>query len=189
MSGDRRVAGAKPATPRQPARRMLGVALAATLVATAWAGWQDDSGEVVAPAGRVRVADAKPTRGAARVTLGAAAEPWPAPIASRPVSTFEIDAAAWSAPEPPPAPPAPPVVRAPAPAPPAPVAPPFAYVLIGRIDDGQPQALLTGPLRSIAVKAGDVVDEVWRVDAVRPDGITLTWLPGNSKQELGFKTS
>ena len=68
-------------------------------------------------------------------------------------------------------------------------APAFPYTLIGQLDDGRPQALLTGPLRSLAVAAGEVIDGQWRVDAVQAQGITLTWLPGGQRQTLGFKPS
>ncbi len=80
-------------------------------------------------------------------------------------------------------------MKAPPAEPEAPRAPPFPYTLIGQLDDGRPQALLTGPLRSLAVGAGEVVDGQWRIDAVQAQSITLTWLPGGQRQTLGFKPS
>jgi hypothetical protein len=54
------------------------------------------------------------------------------------------------------------------------------------LDDGEPHALLSGPLRSFGVKAAEVVDGQWRIDAVEPQGVTLTWLPGGVKKNLAF---
>jgi hypothetical protein len=38
-------------------------------------------------------------------------------------------------------------------------------------------ALLTGPNRSVSVRAGDTLDGQWRVDQVSASGVRLTWLP------------
>jgi hypothetical protein len=67
--------------------------------------------------------------------------------------------------------------------------PAFPYTLIGRLDDGEAQALLSGPSRSFGVKAGEVIDAVWRVDAVQPQGLLLTWLPGSLKKTVAFTAS
>ena len=67
--------------------------------------------------------------------------------------------------------------------------PAFPYTLIGRLDDGEAQALLTGPSRSFGVKAGEVIDAVWRVDAVQTQGLLLTWLPGSLKKTVAFTAS
>ena len=74
-------------------------------------------------------------------------------------------------------------------APPASAPPAFPYTLIGQLDDGQPRALLTGPVRSLAVSSGEVIDGVWRVEAVQAQSITLIWLPGGQRQTLAFKAS
>ena len=74
-------------------------------------------------------------------------------------------------------------------APTAPAPPAFPYTLIGQLDDGQPRALLTGPVRSLAVSSGEVIDGVWRVEAVQAQSITLIWLPGGQRQTLAFKAS
>ena len=70
-----------------------------------------------------------------------------------------------------------------------PPVPAFGYALIGRLDDGQAHALLTGPLRSFDVRAGDVLDGQWRIDAVTTEGLTVTWLPAGKRQQIGFKSS
>ncbi len=189
----------------QRSRRGLGIALAATLAATAWLMLQDEPGDAVvgaADARRIGPAAARPDRGdprsrddavagqRARPGAATATEAWPEPPADRAAIEAPVDAVAWSAPEPVVArvepPPRPPTSAAPAA---ERALPAFPYVLIGRLDDGRPQALLSGPLRSLAVAAGDVIDGQWRVDAVRDDGVTLTWLPGGQQQQLGFRAS
>ena len=174
--------------PMTRSRRVLGSMLAATLVATAWALWQDDRVAVVAPASTQRQAHAEARLGPAS-TEKSTQPSWPAPPLPRKLLDAPILASAWQ--------PADPVSIVPQPKPalegpeePAtPHAPPFAYALIGRLDDGQPLALLSGPLRSIAVKAGDTVDGQWRIDAVGEQSVTLTWLPGNISQQIAFKSS
>lgn len=192
MSADPSHSGSSPArAPPRPGPRWLGSALAATLVATAWLAWQDDGSEVIAPATRGRSVEGRAFRTAnARPSPRASVAPWPEPISPRRPPPTSIDATAWGAPAVPAE--VPPTVaqrRSAAPAAAERVAPTFAYTLIGKLDDGQQRALLTGPRRSLAVKVGDIVDEEWRVDAVRPDGVMLTWLPGNSQQQIGFKAS
>lgn len=68
-------------------------------------------------------------------------------------------------------------------------APAFPYTLIGRLDDGEARALLAGPTRSFGVTASDVIDGHWRVDAVPPRGLVLTWLPGGIKKTLALAPS
>jgi hypothetical protein len=68
-------------------------------------------------------------------------------------------------------------------------APAFPYVLIGRIEDGEAQALLSGPNRSFGVKAGEVIDGQWRVDAVQAQSLLLTWLPSSVKKTVAFAAS
>ena len=66
--------------------------------------------------------------------------------------------------------------------------PPFPYRWIGRFDDGGgPQALLSGPLRSVGVRAGDVLDGDWRVEQVAASQLMLTWLPGGDAVSVDFK--
>ena len=108
------------------------------------------------------------------------------PPGARPVWPDALPAAlaAWAAPDA--LPPARPLVVAapatvaatPAAAPPPAVAPRPAYTLVGVLQ--QPAgwtALLAGPQRSLAVRAGDVIDSQWRVDQVSAAGMVGTWLP------------
>ena len=164
--------------------RRLVLATIVTLAATVWAAMQDDDSPASAP----------PPRASNRVPQGVAESgpvaPWPElPHAdARPAwrEALPQGLAAWGPPPPPPPPPA----AATAPEVPAIAQPPeFPYTLIGRLDDGQPRALLTNRTRSFGAKAADVIDGTWRVDAVQPDGVTLTWLPGGISRTLAFPSS
>jgi hypothetical protein len=184
--------------PLPPSKRgwLLGGALALTLAATLWSALSPDADEALAQpvAGERRAAapatsSASPRRPAAAAS---AAEPLVA------TNWAAVERQPWALPEnsyfaawaPPPPPPAPKQVAAPPQPPPAPVAPAFPYQLIGRLVDGdQAQALLAGPNRSLAVKAGDVVDGQWRVDQVTERGLSLTWLPAKLNQTVSFKPS
>ncbi len=170
--------------------RALWFTLCLTLAVTGWTALHtgasaDDSGDSVVLAPVARSGRDHPS------TLRATGAPWPAP-ARRPERRHWDDAAsaawlAWAPPAPPPAPP-PPVTQAFV-GPREPTVPQFPYTLIGRIDDGQPLALLSGPSHSLAVKATDVIDGQWRIDSIEADGIEMTWLPGAKKQALKFKKS
>jgi hypothetical protein len=176
---------------------LLGLGLALTLAATLWSALSPDSDEVLAKpvAGERRAAAAPAYRsatGPASAISTASAEPlvatnWAAVEREPWAVPANAYYAAWA---PPPPPPAPKQVVAPPPPPPEPVAPPFPYQLIGRLVEGnQAQALLAGPQRSLAVKAGDVVDGQWRVDQVTERGLNLTWLPAKLNQIISFKPS
>ena len=175
-------------------RRRLALAVAVTAAATLWAALQPEAPVTApllpdrvsaAPNARVSAANAKPGQAAA------SAPAWPAP--ARPRSDWPATpahaVAAWA-----------PVATAPAALAPRPAAvasaadkpveaPAFPYTLIGRLDDGEARALLAGPTRSFGVKASDVIDGQWRVDAVPPRGLALTWLPGGIKKILALAPS
>ena len=172
-------------------RKRLALAVAATAAATLWAALQPDAPvsapasqdrALAAPNAHVSAADAKPGKAAA------SAPAWPE--ATHPRSDWPAApahaVAAWA-----------PVAAAPAAVAPRPAAaasaadkpseaPAFPYTLIGRLDDGEARALLAGPTRSFGVKASDVIDGQWRVDAVPPRGLALTWLPGGIKKTLAL---
>jgi len=68
------------------------------------------------------------------------------------------------------------------------VAPPFPYQFIGSLsEDGANQALLSGPNRTLAAKAGDVIDGQWRVEKVDSNGMALLWQPAQLRQTVSFK--
>lgn len=175
-----------------PRSRALVALLAASLLATLWAASQSspeavDSGVALAP--RKAVARAAPSVAGAAASAPAA---WPAlPVARSPWPRL-AQATAWG---PPPAPPMPMAAKAKtastaddAPAGPPP-APPFPYTLIGRFEDGPlTQAMLSSPRRTLGVKAKDVIDGQWRVDAVDATGMTLTWLPSGQTVTVTLPT-
>jgi hypothetical protein len=67
-----------------------------------------------------------------------------------------------------------------------PSAPPVPYVYIGKLAEQGEKAviLLTRQDRSYAVREGDVLDNIYRVDEVRAPLMTLTYLPLNIKQSI-----
>jgi hypothetical protein len=80
-----------------------------------------------------------------------------------------FDSVSWQPPEPP-APPPPP--------PPKPVAPPFPYPYIGGLlDGGVRTAFFTKGERVLAVKNGDIVDGVYRVEQLTDNQMQMTYLP------------
>ncbi|MCV2351420.1 hypothetical protein [Paucibacter sp. Y2R2-4] len=186
----------------QKRRYALGAALLLTLAASAWvASHEEAESENLArpvasnrrepvPASGARTS---PSAGASQKNAAPASaevvmpSSWSPPERGAWQAAAESQFAAWSPPPPPP----PPKVAAAPPAPPAPpMAPAFPYQLLGRLVEGdQAQALLAGPNRSLAVKAGDVVDGQWRVDQVHERGINLTWLPAKLPQTLVFRPS
>ena len=189
-------------------QKWLALVATLTLAATAWVALQPDEASEPSPTPSLQAATttlrkASSSRGHED---GAASAPaarslsWPDSnqLATRSPwrAALPQGVAAWSGP-PPPAP------RAAAPV--APVAPPaaasavatatpppvpaFSYKLIGRLDDGIPQALLSGTSRSFGVKAGDVIDGQWRVDSVEAQSVTVTWLRTGARKTLSFASS
>ena len=83
-------------------------------------------------------------------------------------------AVSWKPPEAPQAHPSPP------PPPPKPVAPPFPYAYLGALtEDGVRTAFFSKGERVLPVKAGDVVDAAYRVDAMTDKQMTVTYMPLN----------
>jgi hypothetical protein len=84
---------------------------------------------------------------------------------------------------PPPAPPPPPPVAV---KPPAPTAPPLPFNYMGsyRPDGAQPVYFLTAGDRVYEVKIGDVLDNLYSVDAITGDNLMLTYKPLNIQQSL-----
>jgi hypothetical protein len=167
---------------KKPAPRQLALfgALGLSLAATAWVSRDDTQAEPVAAMPR-RTAVAPPAQPA----------DWPGPAASARAAWPALDAhalAAWgdaatvaAAPAPPPA------MQVPADEPPPPPsAPPFPYQLVGRLTDGATRAVLNNAQRSAVVGVGEVVDGQWRVDAVEPAGLRLTYLPLGQAQLVPF---
>jgi hypothetical protein len=84
----------------------------------------------------------------------------------------------WTPPPPPP-PPAPP--------PPPPSAPPLPFTYIGKsLSDGAWEVYLATGSRTYLVRDKSVIDGTYRVDAIAPPMLTLTYLPLNQIQHLNI---
>jgi hypothetical protein len=69
--------------------------------------------------------------------------------------------------------------------PPAPTPPPMPYrVAGGVVHDGVAHVVLAKDDRVLTVRAGDTLDDGYRVDAITPQGVTLVYLPLNAPQLL-----
>jgi hypothetical protein len=88
----------------------------------------------------------------------------------------------WTPPPPPPPPPQP------APPPPPPTAPPLPFTFIGKsVADGAWEVYLVRGDRTYVVREkGFVIDGTYRVDAIAPPVLTLTYLPLNQVQQLNI---
>lgn len=135
---------------------------------------------------------------AAAGVVGAVQKPAPVSQAAQPQKRFDLAAIKRGMPEPEQqgtlfrskswyvAPPPPPVSVAPAP---APTAPPLPFTYIGRmVDEGVVVVFLSGNGRQYTVKAGDVLDNTYRVETIGDNDAVLTYLPLDIKQTLTFKS-
>jgi len=84
----------------------------------------------------------------------------------------------WTPPPPPPQP---------APPPPPPSAPPLPFTFIGKsVGAGAWEVYLARGDRTYVVRADTVIDGTYRVDAIAPPVLTLTYLPLNQVQQLNI---
>lgn len=84
-------------------------------------------------------------------------------------------------------PPPPPPSNAPPPEPPAPSAPPLPFTFIGKsLQDGVWEVYLARGDRTYLVHDGETIDGTYRVDAIRPPVLTLTYLPLEQRQQLNI---
>lgn len=68
---------------------------------------------------------------------------------------------------------------------PPPTAPPLPFTYIGRLDeDGKYTVFLGARGRNYAVKVGEVIAQVYRVDEIKPPMMTMTYLPLSIKQTM-----
>jgi hypothetical protein len=87
----------------------------------------------------------------------------------------------WTPPPPPQAAP-----LAPPPAP-APVAPPLPFTYLGKaVESGQWEVFLAIGEKTYVVRNKMVIDGMYRVDAIAPPNLTLTYLPLNQVQQLNI---
>jgi len=78
-------------------------------------------------------------------------------------------------------------VAAPPPPPPAPTAPALPFTYLGRmVDAGVTTVFLAQQHVSLAVKTGDTINNVYRVDQITDTTVSLTYLPLNAKQQLNL---
>ncbi len=181
--------------------RVLLPLLVVTLAATAWVGLRttpDDPpvGAVVRPrvaesVGPGRQTSASTTREAANApsmreaTLGELRIDRPARQAATDGATADpfarID---WNPPPPPP-----PTVRRDPPPPPRPVAPPIPYAYFGMsVQDGRTVVFVTRGERTFVLTVGEVVENQYRVEEIRPPDVVLTYLPLNERQVMKIGT-
>ncbi|MGZ8288693.1 MAG: hypothetical protein ACXW2U_13295 [Telluria sp.] len=79
----------------------------------------------------------------------------------------------------------PPVAPPPPPPPPAPSAPPLPFTYIGKaVSDGAWEVYLARSGSIYIVKNNMVIDGMYRVDAITPPTLKLTYLPLNQVQQL-----
>lgn len=87
----------------------------------------------------------------------------------------------WTPPPPPPPP------QQAAPPPPPPSAPPLPFTLLGKaLEDGAWEVYLARAGKTYVVKPKTVIDGTYRVDAIAPPFLTLTYLPLNQVQQLNI---
>lgn len=73
--------------------------------------------------------------------------------------------------------------------PPKPMAPPLPYTYMGKVvDQGQLSVFLTRNGKPYVARPGDVLDGQYRVDAINPPVLELTYLPLEQKQTLNIGT-
>lgn len=71
--------------------------------------------------------------------------------------------------------------------PPPPQAPPLPFVYFGKMtEDELPYAFLQKGNKVLVVKAGDMLDGLYRVESVSPDSVMLVYLPLNVRQSVAF---
>lgn len=84
-------------------------------------------------------------------------------------------------------PPPPPPSSEPPPPPPPPSAPPLPFTYLGKsLQDGVWEIYLAHGNRTYLVRDGITIDGTYRVDAIRPPVLTLTYLPLEQSQQLNI---
>jgi hypothetical protein len=84
-------------------------------------------------------------------------------------------------------PPPPPPSNEPPPPPPPPTAPPLPFTFIGKsLQDGEWEVYLARGDRTYLVRDKTTIDGTYRVDAIRPPVLTLTYLPLEQVQQINI---
>jgi hypothetical protein len=166
-----------------PRHLLMGAAL---LVAAGFAlfGDKSPSGEVVEAAPR---AAARPARSMAPAPK---TEPAVMILRLQDRAALVVDTAAgsdafgsrdWTPPPPPPPKPVP------APPPPPPTAPPLPFTVLGKaVANGEWEVFLARGSETLIVHNKTVIDGMYRIDAIAPPSMTLTYLPLNQVQQLNI---
>lgn len=138
----------------------------------------DDLVDVAAP--RPSMTKVSPDTPPERQSRPSASGPATAILELRPRQTGKEPAEAfatqnWTPPPPPPPPPAPPS------------APPLPFTFLGKkFEEGLWQVFLGRNEETYIVKENDAIDTLYRVDAVTPPTLTLTYLPLQQQQILSI---
>jgi len=154
-------------------KKRIGIAIAAGLAAAAAGGvalWRAPAAE---PAAQPRAA----ASGRAQAVEPERLAQLPSRDAIGAARGQPFDARSW----------APPPRQAPvvAVAPPKPVAPPVPYRVAGQVmHDGLNQVVLARDDRVFTVGQGETLDNVYRIEAITPDAVTITYLPLAERQQI-----
>jgi hypothetical protein len=168
-------------------KRLIGLIVVAGAVAAVGGLWptQSPPGDVVQPAAPRTGSEAQPSDsrfGAlpSRETIGKpkgelfGSRSWEPPARPRPAAKAAAVAAAPVEPEP---------VAAPAP-------PPNPYRVAGQVvHDGTAQVVLAKGDRVVTVREGQVLEDGYRVEAIKPDGVTLVYTALDARQHLPAATA
>jgi hypothetical protein len=143
--------------------------------------------EIVAAVTRSSPGVSAPTGGS---SAGASADNFLAALSSRrgfSEATTAFAPLSWQRPAPPPPAPATAPPPQPAPQPEPPTAPPLPFTFVGMAERGvdRPQAFLAKGEALLVVAVGDIVEnQRYRIDALSPTGVVVTYLPLNKQQTI-----
>lgn len=158
---------------------LIAGALVLTLVAVSWINQTESADSTQASAPEVKhktqSQHTQDTLAASyAIPLGKLERPQPGPK-TRMSDLFKSKS--WYVPPPPPKP-----------LPPAPpTAPPLPFTFLGKLlEEGKITVFLTKQDRNYVIKAGDVIDGTYRVDAIQPSTLSLTYLPLDIKQSMSI---
>jgi hypothetical protein len=149
--------------------------------AAGWSAWLALQGDPAGEAGLVEPVQRTRTAAAAPASPAAARRVPPPATGGTRLDRMRADLfpeQTWYVPPPPPPPP--PYVP-----PPPPQAPALPYAYMGRwLDGGDATWYLTRGSQPVSVRTGQVLDGVWRLDAVAAGALTFTYLPLNQTRSL-----
>jgi hypothetical protein len=157
-----------------PKRLLLAGALVLTVVASLWLELEDNANITRPSPASVSSAARRPQSGEGELpaALDADAEIRPAEDAFAPRSWY-----------------VPPPQEKPLP-PPAPTPPPLPFAYLGKmVEEGQTILFLIHGDRTLAARVGDIIDDLYRIDAIEEGGIRFTYLPLDRRQTLPMENA